>query len=87
MATITKHCECCGKSMQVRSADVARGWGRFCSKTCKASAQERRTGQHAAHLRASRSGAYRPMTLAELAGGGNGYSERDDDFASDKGGF
>lgn len=48
MATVTKACECCGKSMQVRSADVARGWGRFCSKACKATEQERRTGQYRA---------------------------------------
>lgn len=39
MSAITKACECCGKSMQVRAADVARGWGRFCSKSCKASKQ------------------------------------------------
>jgi len=29
-------CECgCGKEKQVRAADVARGWGRFHSKSCK----------------------------------------------------
>ena len=48
MATVTKNCECCGRSMQVRSADLARGWGRFCSKTCKAREQEKRTGQYRA---------------------------------------
>lgn len=39
MATTTKNCECCGALMHVRSADLARGWGRFCSKSCKAMKQ------------------------------------------------
>ena len=30
-----------------RTADVKRGWGRFCSKSCKASVQESCTGQYA----------------------------------------
>lgn len=30
----------------VRSADVKRGWGKYYSKSCKAIAQERRTGQY-----------------------------------------
>jgi hypothetical protein len=30
-----------------RQADINRGWGKFCSKSCKASEQEKRTGQHA----------------------------------------
>lgn len=37
--------------MRVRAADVARGWGKFCSKRCKAIKQEQRTGQNAAYLR------------------------------------
>ena len=31
-----------------RTADVKRGWAKFCSKSCKAFRQEQRTGQHAA---------------------------------------
>jgi hypothetical protein len=77
MATITKNCECCGKPMQVRSADVKRGWGKFCSKTCKARRQEQRTGQYSRLL----SGA---MSPADLALGGYGDSGRDDDFGGDK---
>lgn len=42
-ATVTKKCECCGVSMAVRKADVSRGWGRFCSKSCKAKKQDQRT--------------------------------------------
>jgi hypothetical protein len=41
----------CGKSFTARAADVARGWGRFCSKSCKASEQESRTHQHRNFLR------------------------------------
>lgn len=39
-AMIDKACECCAKPMKVRKADVARGWGRFCSKRCKAVRQD-----------------------------------------------
>lgn len=35
-------CENCGDTMRVRSSDVNRGWGRFCSKSCKAKKQTRR---------------------------------------------
>jgi hypothetical protein len=37
----------CGMPFKARSADVKRGWARFCSKSCKATAQEARTGQFA----------------------------------------
>lgn len=40
----------CGKMFAVRVADRARGWGRFCSKRCKAIEQEARTGQYRALL-------------------------------------
>ncbi len=39
----------CGTLFHARAADVARGWGKFCSKSCKATAQEKRTGQNAAY--------------------------------------
>lgn len=46
-------CKCankrCGAVFMARTADRARGWGRFCSKSCKAIKQEQRTGQHADH--------------------------------------
>lgn len=46
-AKCNRHCEGCGKPFQARTADVARGWGRFCSKTCKAKKQEQRLPVHA----------------------------------------
>lgn len=45
----SKPCEWCGKLHEVRVADLNRGWGRFCSKRCKAMKQEKRTGQNAAY--------------------------------------
>lgn len=42
-------CGRCAKPFMARVADRARGWGRFCSKSCKAVKQEARTGQYAAH--------------------------------------
>lgn len=35
-AKVEGPCETCGAPIQVREADVKRGWGRFCSKSCKA---------------------------------------------------
>jgi hypothetical protein len=36
----------CRKKFQARTADVKRGWGKFCCKSCKAQEQETRTGQY-----------------------------------------
>jgi hypothetical protein len=47
---IEKQCRCCKKSMTVRLADHKRGWGKYCSKSCKAKVQEQKTGQHKAYL-------------------------------------
>lgn len=38
----------------VRTADVKRGWGKYFSKSCKANAQERKTGQCTAYFRRQR---------------------------------
>lgn len=71
MAEITKACECCGKPMQVRSADVKRGWGRFCSKSCKASEQARRTGQYRALNALPRHDGFSEMAHKDCAECGN----------------
>lgn len=47
---ITRSCKCCKKEITVRVADVSRGWGNFCSKSCKAKVQEKKNGQHKAYL-------------------------------------
>lgn len=48
-ATVEVKCKnkACGKVFTARVADRKRGWGRFCSKSCKALVQEKRTGQFA----------------------------------------
>lgn len=43
-------CLCCRLPFEARIADRKRGWGRYCSKRCKAIKQEVRTGQHQAYL-------------------------------------
>lgn len=42
-----KNCKC---DFQARIADRNRGWGKFCTKSCKAIKQEARTGQYATYL-------------------------------------
>lgn len=37
----------CGGLFQARVADRKRGWAKFCSKSCKATDQTRRTGRGA----------------------------------------
>lgn len=46
MAVVSRTCanKKCGKVFEARSADVARGWAKFCCKSCKATVQETKTG-------------------------------------------
>lgn len=48
-ATAEFACQWCKQPFIARLADRKRGWARYCSKSCKASKQERCTGQHAAY--------------------------------------
>ena len=48
-AMVERKCKCCKTSFKARAADVNRGWGVYCSKSCKAVVQERKNGQHAAY--------------------------------------
>lgn len=43
-AMVTVKCKCCGNAFEARAADRARGWGKFCSKSCKAIRQVQRGG-------------------------------------------
>lgn len=43
-ATVQVKCRC-GVTFTARVADRKRGWGRFCSKHCKAVEQTQRTGR------------------------------------------
>lgn len=47
----------CKTVFSARTADVKRGWGKFCSKSCKAIVQEKKTGQYSKFLRNSDSDA------------------------------
>lgn len=65
MATVTCHNRNCKRGEQgqpkvfeARTADVARGWGTFCSKSCKAVEQEDRTGQYQAFKQRQSSAQY-----------------------------
>ena len=42
----TYNCKNCTEPFEAREADRRRGWARFCSKSCKAKHQEKRTGQY-----------------------------------------
>lgn len=45
MATmVVVKCKNCKQEFAARKADRARGWGKFCSKSCKACKQTRTTG-------------------------------------------
>ena len=41
----TYQCQNCKNPFEAREADRARGWARFCGKSCKAKKQESKTGQ------------------------------------------
>lgn len=63
---IERKCQCCGVKFTARKADVARGWGLFCSKRCKAIKQEARTGQYASLARDDRTEFERDMDGVEV---------------------
>ncbi len=46
---VQRKCRNCGCQFMARSADVKRGWAKFCSKSCKAREQTRRTGYAGPH--------------------------------------
>lgn len=58
MATVQVKCKQCKAMFTARVADRKRGWGMFCSKSCKAKKQEKRTGQHAAYQRRQKASEY-----------------------------
>ena len=45
-AIIKVNCQNCKEKFEARVADRKRGWAKFCSKSCKAIKQEKRTGQY-----------------------------------------
>lgn len=45
--TVVVNCQRCKQPFTARVADRKRGWGKFCSKSCKARIQTDRTGRRA----------------------------------------
>lgn len=41
-----RKCKNCGDPFMARTADVNRGWAKFCSKSCKATRQVQRGGKY-----------------------------------------
>lgn len=64
-AMVDVKCKGCGIIFQARVADVKRGWGKFHNKSCKATVQEQRTGQHAAHKARKERDPYDEVHLSE----------------------
>lgn len=59
MSDLVKHlyetvkCKNCSSEFEARIADIKRGWGKFCSKSCKAKKQTQLTGVSSPHYKAS----------------------------------
>jgi hypothetical protein len=49
----TVKCSKCATKFEARTADIKRGWGKFCSKSCKANVQARKTGVSGPDYRAA----------------------------------
>lgn len=54
-AKVTVVCPRCKDTFEARVADRNRRWGKYCSKSCKAKIQEKRTGRMANYLCSRRS--------------------------------
>lgn len=53
MKMVEVKCEHCKNPFEARVADRKRGWGKFCSKSCKAKRQAKITGVSGPHFAAS----------------------------------
>tara|TARA_R110000796_G_scaffold12575_5_gene41520 strand:- start:1223 stop:1615 length:393 start_codon:yes stop_codon:yes gene_type:complete len=65
----TVKCSKCANEFQARTADINRGWGKFCSKSCKAKKQTRDTGIAGPDYRAA------GKTVAQMRKGGYAKSK------------
>lgn len=45
-ALVEVKCKCCKEPFMARVADRKRGWGKFCSKSCKATHQDKHTSMN-----------------------------------------
>lgn len=89
--TQTVKCKCCKLPFIARVADIKRGWGKFCSKSCKAIRQTQRTGYAGPNgdqsgngfANKDRDGCFQ-MSAADLAGGGYGDADWNTPFGDGK---
>lgn len=74
-ATVEVKCvnKACGKMFTARVADRKRGWGKFCSKSCKAIKQEQRTGQYQAYKQRQSEDNCDDQVLSDLEAGWDGH--------------
>lgn len=75
--TVEVKCLECKAPKEVRLADLARGWGKYCSKACKAKHQTKKTGVSGPNYRAvgrnveqMRNGSYAKSQFKGRRGGG-----------------
>lgn len=71
-------CKWCKTPFMARTADVKRGWGKFCSKSCKANQQEKRTGQNARYKEYQNSNDLERMHQNALANSEMGWDAHKD---------
>jgi hypothetical protein len=84
---VDKKCKGCKESMKVRQADVNRGWGVYCSKSCKAKVQEKKNGQYAAYCNGRGVSNLHPKRLADYKDTDVAYNNHKpfDDYVVDNG--
>lgn len=70
MAMINRICVACGGKFKARSADVKRGWGKCCSKSCAATLNNKKTGNYSRYLNGP---------SKKSSDGGCGYSDDESD--------
>lgn len=80
---VERKCKCCKNLMSVREADVKRGWGLYCSKSCKAKVQEKKNGQYKAYLNGRGVSNLHPERLKDYATYDDDYDDDTHPFSSD----
>ena len=69
-------CENCGCIHQVKSADLKRGWGKTCSKSCAASIKARKPGSnYKKYINRARRGEEQDEDMEGLEEGWDGHKD------------
>lgn len=75
MAYVTRICEHCGRPFQADTRNIARGWGKCCSKSCAAALREKDKAQPTPNPRPGRPPKTR-LTFDELVAAANAAGEK-----------